>query len=239
MKQIVYTIALALLLTLPVGGCRVFKKINRQKEHTVVDSTVVTNVIRDHKNVDSAARSAVVKKVEKSELKNVTVRKTTTDGKTEPFTITAAFKIDATAGGDTIRLVDTEDERSKVEIFYDKKTGQGLAKIRNKSQTVKMPFMELSITNASINKNFDSSDFEARAILNHSRIDSSVLADVKKENTIKTVNREKKTTRLPVLMWVVVAVAVITTVAIVIIRRGSIWGWVLGVITQFTNKLKK
>lgn len=224
MKNLIFLVAVIITMLAPVGGCKVFRKVSKQKVHTTVDSTNKVNVAKLTSNVDSSEKATVISKKDNAAVKSVTITESTGEAKTEAFTITSSFRLDPNAGGDTLRFVSMEDDRMKVEIFADKKTGQGTAKISNKGQTVKMPFRQVNITNASVNKDFDSSAFEKRAIINHSQIDSSVLTDVKRETTTKNVDREVKKD-FGLFKWVGLIVLIIAALRLAIWLLRKQWPW--------------
>lgn len=224
MKQIITFFALILLITAPVGGCRVFKKIQKNKSEIKVDSTTHIAVLKENSSADSSLSKVDVKKSEAANYSNITVTESAKDVLTERFVITSKFAIDTTAGGDTIRFVSQEDDRVKVSIYYDKKTKQAVAEIENKSRPVKVPFSQVSITNANINTAFDSSAFEKHSLFNHSKIDSSALTGVKKEATTKTINRETKKD-FGLLKWIglIVLIAAVLRLAIYLLRKQFPW----------------
>ena len=184
MKQL-----LIILITIVafIPGCNSIKKTGKKVFKASIDSTVKVDEKRDKLKVETVKVGAIRKEKEVSSNKNISITKGEKEVTVDPYTITANFKIDTTAKGDTIRLVSQENEAVKFQVYYDKRTGQVMAQIEGKGRKIKTTFDQINISNATIKKDVDSSNYGQGDRVVSDKGTSKVKAKVKKN----TVEKEK------------------------------------------------
>ncbi|MGE9312896.1 hypothetical protein ACLOAU_14710 [Niabella sp. CJ426] len=225
MNKLIITafILTAFIMVLPVG-CRTSKKVARKTETVKVDQSLNADLTKTEKKMDSIKTDVSVKEIAKSDYKNVTYTKSEKEVAVPGFTITSRFSIDTTAKGDTLRFLSQEDDRVKVSVYYDRKSGQAVAEVQNKTRTIKTPFESISITNASSETNKDSKASKAQLNLHVVDLDSQVKSSIKIETIKKEVQKDKKGFAIPFAGWIAITVIVLAAGLWIYFSRVSIWG---------------
>lgn len=214
-------IMILMLLFVVVGGCSTHRKASRTYSSAALDSSRFSSRALDVNQADSLA--AEVRKVvsERSETGTVTIEHGNSQP-AEPFTITAAFTLDTSAKGDTLRLVSQENEQVNFQVYYDKKSGQAIAQVKSKTGSVKStPFEKITITNASITKNIDSSaSLNAGSVtkVHAAEADSSMGQHVQ-VSAHESSQLDRTQTGLSNIVWAIVAIVVLAAALIFIFRK--------------------
>ena len=209
------------LLFILAAGCSTHKQIERRYESTSADSASYSVNRIEASRIDSL-RAIITKHVtEKSDNQNITIERGNPEVRVEPFKITAAFTIDTSAKGDTLRMVSIEKDSVRFQVFYDKKSGQAVAQIEGKGRTIKTPFEKISITNATVTKSMDSnSDVKAGSVtwVNAASSDSSLSRKATQKSTEKS-ELTRKQTGISNIVWGLVALALVFLILSFVFRK--------------------
>lgn len=181
---------LLLFLFTQFMGCNTHKKIIASKTAYAIDSTSTSKKDLTVSSIDSMTNYFVIKSLEKNVRSNVKIIKGEKEVVIDPYTVTASFKIDTTASGDTVRLISQENDNIKFQIFYDKKQGNVMAQIEGKGRKIKTAFDQINISNSDSHKESDSIGFNKSVSSQEKKnIDSgSVSVNKRTETSNKNIN---------------------------------------------------